>query len=435
MKRGILLACFTGLICTVQAQQNEFCSTSILGGQDCKTINPITTAVPFLAIGPDSRSGAMGEVGAALSPDANAQFWNASRLAFAEKETEISLSYSPWLRELVNDMNLAYLSGYRKLNDRSAIGGSLRYFNLGSITFTNDQGQEIRDFNPNEFAFDLSYSLLLSQRWSGGITARYINSNLTGGTNVGGSDSKAGNAFAVDISTNYRNPDFQVGDKDATIAFGAVISNIGNKISYTDNVDQDFLPTNMRLGGALTVDLDEFNKLTFAYDATKLLVPTPPVYDRPDLEGYTGEDDFIIAGEDDEVSVVQGIFQSFGDAPGRIVTDEDGSVIRNPDGTVQVEDGSVLREELREIMHSVGLEYTYADQFAIRGGYFHEDPTKGNRRYFTVGLGVKYQVFGLDLSYLIPAQQQHPLAKTIRFTLRLQFSDQQSSAAEENAGS
>ena len=387
---------------------------SVSGRNQNDELNAITTAVPFLLISPDSRSGAMGDAGIAVSPDVNAQHWNPSKLAFAEDEMQVSLSYSPWLRQLVDDMNLAYLSWYMKLNRTSAVGASLRYFTLGDITFTDVNGQTIRPFRPAEFALDVSYSLQLSERFSGGIAARWINSNLTGGVSTqGGADSKAANAFAVDISGYYKNDDLSVGDKDAQLAFGMVISNIGNKISYTNTAQRDFLPANLRLGTAFTIDLDQYNKITFAYDANKLLVPTPPIHDPTDRT-------VIWAGRDPNVGVAAGMFGSFTDAPGTPVRDEVGAPVME-NGELQIEKGSVFREELREINHSVGMEYWYADQFAVRGGYFYENPTKGNRQYFTIGAGFRYNVFGLDLSYLIATTQRNPLANTLRFTLSMRF--------------
>jgi len=396
-----------------QAAPCDPTNTSVSGRNACDELRAITTAVPFLLIGGDSRSGAMGDAGVALSPDANSQNWNASKLAFSEEEMEVSLSYSPWLRQLVDDMNLAYLSWYTKLNRTSAIGASLRYFTLGDITFTDINGQVIRPFRPAEFSVDVSYSLQLSRNFSGGLTARWINSNLTGGVNVGGADSKAANAFAVDLSAYYQNNDMSFGDKDGSLAFGLVVSNIGNKISYTNTAQRDFLPSMVRLGTALTIDLDSYNSLTFAYDATKLLVPSPAVLDQDRSN--------IIAGRDPDIGVAAGIFGSFNDAPGRVVRDELGNPVIGADGRAEIEGGSVLREELREINHSIGMEYWYADQFAVRAGYFFEHPTKGNRQFFTVGAGFRYNVFGLDLSYLIATEQRNPLANTLRFSLSMRF--------------
>ncbi len=427
MKRiGILFgfAAIFSLNANAQNDCDNISAGGAVGRADCDQANAITTAVPFLLISPDSRSSALGDAGVALSTDANSQHWNASKLAFSEEEIGVSLSYSPWLRQLVDDMSLTYLAGFMKLNKTSAIGASLRYFTLGNITFTDVNGQVVRDFEPAEFAVDVSYSIQLSDQFAGGITARWINSNLTGGVNVGGADSRAANAFAVDVSGFYQN-DISVGDKDAELALGMVISNIGNKISYTNTSQRDFLPTNLRIGGGLKVELDAYNTVAILYDANKLLVPTPPIYDPEDPT-------FIVAGSNPDVGVAAGIFQSFGDAPGNVLRDGDGNLLRNPDGTAQVDDGSVFREELREINHSVGLEYWYAEQFAVRGGFFYEPPTKGNRKYFTIGAGFRYNVFGLDLSYLIPTEQRNPLANTLRFSLVFNFNSSGPGVIEEN---
>src|SRR5690606_23410391 len=397
--------------------------TGAFAGSDFSQANLITTAVPVLTITPDSRSGAMGDAGAGISPDANAQFWNASKLAFAENEMEVSLSYSPWLRNLVNDMHLAYLSGYYKLNRRSAVGASLRYFNLGSITFTNENADVIREHTPNEFAFDLSYSLQLSDHFSGGITARYVNSNLTEGTSVGSDDSRAGQAFAVDVSVFYQNNELEIAEMDAAFGLGAIVSNIGNKMAYTNTADRDFIPINLRLGPSLQLDIDKFNQLTFAVDFNKLLVPSPPLYNN-DAE--------IAAGKDPDVGVATGIFQSFYDAPGDPIYENQVPVL-NSDGTYQIESGSAFREELREITIGGGVEYMYAQQFAVRAGYFHEHATKGNRKFLTFGVGVSYSVFTIDFSYIAALNRVNPLANTLRFSLRLRFEDLKNNPSGEGA--
>lgn len=371
-------------------------------------LNTITTAVPFLMIAPDSRSGAIGDAGVALSPDASSIHWNSAKMAFSDKEFEVALSYSPWLRALVDDMNLAYLSGYRKLNKNQAVGGAIRFFSLGNITFTDENGTEIRDFRPAEFSIDAAFSQKLSERFSGGIAARFINSNLTGSTNIQGADSRPGRSVAVDVGLFYSNDDIELGDKDAILNWGMNISNIGAKMSYTETAQQDFIPANLRLGAALTTLLDEYNALTVTLDANKLLVPTPPVYDEDDGSQ-------IVSGLNPDVGVATGIVQSFYDAPGNVTRNENGDLI--------VEDGSRLREELREINLGGGLEYWYDNQFAFRAGYFYEHFTKGNRQYLTLGAGLKYTVFAIDLSYLIATTQQNPLANTLRFSLRLEFSD------------
>lgn len=410
----------------MRAQVGTGCLTE-LSGQECgKRLNTITTAVPFLMIGPDSRSGGMGDAGVALPADANAIHWNPSKLAFAENEGEFSISVSPWLRNLVPDMSLAYLAGFKKLkNKRSAIGGSLRYFNLGSITFTDINGGVIRDFKPAEFAVDVAFAQQFSDRFSGGIALRYINSNLTGGLNVNGANTKAGQAVAADVSFFYHKDDMTLGDRDATFAFGLNISNIGNRMSYSETSRVDFIPINMRLGPALTVELDEYNSITFNADINKLLVPTPPVYFQ-DSTGTPVKDDqgnYVIAsGEDPNRGVAAGIFGSFSDAPGDVYVDENGAVHVTP--------GSRFKEELREFYYGGGFEYWYAKQFAFRTGYFWEHATKGNRKYFTMGLGVRYSIFSLDFSYLIANTQRSPLANTLRFTLGFKFDGKAKKKAE-----
>ncbi|MBK6341072.1 MAG: type IX secretion system outer membrane channel protein PorV [Flavobacteriales bacterium] len=395
--------------------QNNACVNQI-NGRDCKegNMNTITTAVPFLMISVDSRAGGMGDAGVAVSPDANSIHWNPSKLAFAEKEGEFSISYSPWLRKLVPDMSLAYIAGYKKLsNDRSAIGGSLRYFNLGSITFTDINGSTIREFKPAEFAIDVAFAQKFSDNFSGGIAIRYINSNLTGGISVQGANSKAGQSVAADVSFFYQKPELQIGEKDATFAFGLNVSNVGAKMSYTSSANKDFIPINLRLGPAFTVNLDEYNSLTVNLDANKLLVPTPPIYDPKQRDPATGE--FLVAsGRNPNVGVAEGIFGSFSDAPGFGEWNADSSAFT-------VYEGSKRREELQEINLAGGLEYWYDKQFAFRAGYFHEHFNKGNRQYFTVGLGLRYSKFALDMSYLIANQQRSPLANTLRFTLGFVF--------------
>lgn len=356
-------------------------------------INTITTAVPFLIISPDARAGGMGDVGVSSSPDANAIHWNPSKLAFVDKKMGFSISYTPWLRKLVPDINLAYVSFYNKLKGDQTIGASLRYFSLGNITFTDNTGAELGQFNPAEFAFDIAYARKLSENFSGGIALRYINSNLTGGFQVENNATKAGNSVAADISAYYQT-EMEVSKKDAIFAVGVNISNIGTKISYTETGVKDFIPINLRLGPSLTLKLNEYNDLAFMIDFNKLLVPTPPIY-NPDSV-INGEQQ-ILFGKNPDVSVASGIFNSFSDAP----------------------DGG--KEELREINIGVGLEYWYDKQFAFRAGYFYEHETKGNRKYFTLGAGLKYNVFGLDFAYLIPTDQRNPLENTLRFSLVFDF--------------
>lgn len=346
----------------------------------------IRTEVPFLTISPDSRSGAMGDAGVALSPDANAAYWNPSKLAFLEENHTLSLSYSPWLRRLVPDVSLAYLSYAHKLDDRNSIGASLRYFNLGSILLADESGTSQGAYSPNEFSVDGSFARKFGDNLSLGLTIRYIRSNLSNISFISGSSqtARAGNAVAADVSMYYKNPTQQFG-KDAIFAFGANISNIGTKIGYTDNGPRYFLPTNLKAGIANTWFLDETNQLTFALDINKLLVPTTTI--NPDGTIDNSED----------VSVPSGIFRSFSDAPGG------------------------FSEEFKEITWSPGLEYWYNQQFALRTGYFFEANSKGGRKYLSLGVGFKYQGYAFDFSYLAANQQNSALANTLRFTLSANF--------------
>ena len=373
----------------------------ITTGELSGEVNTITSAVPFLMITPDSRAGGMGDVGAATSPDASSLHWNAAKLSFIDEDYGASLSYTPWLKALIDDINLFYLSGFKKFKKGQVVGVSLRYFTLGNITFTDISGNELRNFNPNEFSISLSYSMLFSDNLSGGIALKYINSNLTGGMNSGNTSTHPGSAVAADISLFYTR-DIKISGKNSNMSFGMNISNIGNKISYTDDSESNFLPTNLRLGGALTYELDEYNTLTFAMDINKLLVPTPPLYDG---QGTAVEN--IVEGKDPNVSVTSGMWQSFNDAPGGV------------------------KEEFNELTYSTGLEYWYDKRFALRTGYFHEHATKGNRKYFTVGLGLKLNVFQLDFAYLLPTQQRNPLENTLRFSLAFNFKALKSSSSKE----
>ena len=385
--KNLFIILFTFIaIFSVNAQGVLHQDNTSIDGRD---INTVTTAVPFLMIAPDSRSGGMGDVGVATTPDANSQHWNPAKYSFAKNAMGFSVSYTPWLRALIPDINLAYLSGYKKIDDKQSVSASLLYFSIGDITFTNDQGQTMGQFSPNEFAIDAAYSRLFGDNISGSVALRYINSNLTGGIEVGGAVSHPGQSIAADVSSYYQK-DVIFSGKESKVAFGINFSNIGAKISYTENADKDFIPMNLRLGGALTTQLDDYNSIMFTADLNKLLVPTPPIYS--DSVGDDGKQ-LILYGKDPNVSVPTGLFQSFYDAP------------------------AGGKEELREITYSVGLEYWYAKQFAIRGGYFHEHATKGNRKFFTLGLGLKLNVFGLDFAYLIPTAQKHPLENTLRFTL------------------
>ena len=391
MKKSLLLFLSISSVFQMQAQIDY---DEVLGGN----LNTITTAVPFLLISPDSRSGAMGDVGVATTPDASSMHWNPAKLSFTKDDIGISVSIVPWLRELVPDINLQYIGGYYRLNDNEAIGYELRYFSLGDITFTDNSGNVIGQYKPNEMAFGTAYSRKLSRDFSIAISARYIFSNLTGGQSAGGTETVAGQSIAADVSTFYTKP-ISLANKKSDLSFGMNISNIGNKISYTETITRDFIPINLRLGTDITTEIDDYNKMSFAFDINKLLVPSPPLYD---------DNGVMIAGKDPNVSVVSGMFQSFGDAPGEI--DENGDPVA----------GSIFKEEMREINISAGLEYWYANQFALRAGYFHEHDTKGGRKYLTFGSGVKYNVFALDFSYLISTSNiggTNPLANTMRFTL------------------
>lgn len=344
-------------------------------------INVVTTAVPFLRISPDARAAGMGDLAVATSPDANSSFWNLAKVPFNTTKGGISASYTPWLKDILNDVYLASLAGYYKFDEQQALSASLRYFSLGNIQFTDGLGNPLNQYRPREFGLDVGYSRKLSNKSGIGVGLKYIYSNLASGP-AAGNNYKAASAVAGDLAYYYQGHN----DQGQGWAFGAVLSNLGSKISYTDNADQkDYIPANLGLGTAYTRVFNEQNKITFGLDINKLLVPTPPVNPTPqELEDYRTK------------SVIGSWFSSFGDAP----------------------DG--FKEELKEFQISVGTEYTYNNQFSLRAGYFHEDKTKGNRRYFTMGVGVKYQSFGLNFSYLLPSGSgvdRNPLSNTLRFSL------------------
>ncbi len=360
--------------------------------------NTITTAVPFLRISPDSRSGGMGDCGVSTTPDGNSIHWNAAKLAFLETGQGLSLSYTPWLSRLVPDINLGYLSYYHTLGRRQALGASLRYFSLGNINFTDEQGNPIGQFNPNEFAIDIAYALQLSRKLSAGVALRYIYSNLTGGQLVQGFQSRPGQSVAADIGLYYRSEQFNAGDMKAEWTWGIAITNLGAKISYTESGEADFIPTNLAVGTGMLFEVDKYNMFSVHLEFNKLLVPTPPEYARDSTGRFIRDANgnlVIENGEDPDVPPVQGIFQSFSDAP------------------------EGFQEELNEINISAAVEYWYNNQFAVRGGYFYEAQQKGGRQYFTLGAGIRYHVFGLDFAYLIPATNtiRSPLENTLRFTL------------------
>jgi hypothetical protein len=381
---ALLLAvgCISG---TLFAQKTAI-NTNELDGR----VNTITTAVPFLRIAPDARAGAMGDVGLATPATAASMHWNPAKLAFAEKSTSLTFSYTPWLKQLVDDIYLAYATGYKQLNDKQTIGISLLYFNLGNIQFTDIQGQDAGSFNPRELKTDVAIANKLTDHLSLSLALRYVYSNLASGQQSGGSVIKPGHAASADISTFYTNS-AEISTYKSDYAFGMNISNLGTKISYTQNTQKDFIPMNLGLGGSFTLHLDEYNKFTFASDLNKLLVPTPV---ELDVDPQNGIYDYK------EMSVPAGLFSSFNDAPGG------------------------FSEEMAELIWSVGAEYWYADQFAVRGGYFHEAATKGNRQFLTAGIGLKFNVIGIDVSYLVPTNNQaSPLDNTLRFALTFDFDE------------
>jgi len=351
-----------------------------------KPINVVTSAVPFLRITPDARSGGMGDVGIATSADANSSFSNLAKTSFASSKSGLAINYVPWLRDLsVQDVYLASLSGYVKIDDESAFTGSLRYFSLGSIQFTDNLGNDLQTFRPREFAFDAGYSRKLSAKSSLGIGLRYINSNLASGT-LNGVSYKAGTSVAGDLHFYHHGAK----ENGEGLNWGATLSNLGAKISYTSDANQkDFIPANLGLGIAYTKVFDEQNKITFAADVHKLLVPTPPaVGDSAALVSYRNK------------GVVSSWFSSFTDAPGK------------------------FSEEMQEVNISLGAEYWYNNQFAFRAGYFYENPNKGNRKFFSVGAGLKYNVFGLNFAYLFPSGSgvnRNPLSNTYRFGIVFDF--------------
>lgn len=343
--------------------------------------NVISTAVPFLRISPDARSGAMGDAGVAISPDANSVYWNLSKLPFAKKKSAVAVTYTPWLKELVDDVFLAQLAGYTQIDENQAVGGSLRYFSLGDIPFTGPNGEPLGNFRPREFAFDAGYARKLTENWSLGVTLRYIHSSLASGT-INDQTIRPGRSVAADLSAYYTK-DFENNNGGTNnFSAGLAITNIGNRISYTQSAQKDFLPTNLGLGAAYTIGIDEYNKVTFTADINKLMVPSVQ---------YIGDSAYL-----PNKSMLEGMFSSFGDAPGG------------------------FKEEMQELMYSVGAEYWYNDLFAVRAGYYNEHATKGNRKFFTAGIGVKYNIFGLNFSYLVPSGtgiQRNPLSNTLRFTL------------------
>ena len=387
-------------------------------GQDYSVSpNVITTAVPFVSIAPDARGGSMGDCGVASEPDVFSMNYNPAKYVYLEDKLSIGLGYSPWLRKLVNDMNLAYLAGAYKINDRSSVAASLRYFSCGEINFRGPNNEDWGYYSPNEWALDATYSRMLGDYLAGAVSGRFIYSNLT--QNMGGDNSspRPGISVAADIGVYYKRPVEWFKTMDADFAWGVSITNIGSKISYDAiSTRKDFIPTTLRLGPSLKLELNEYNSLAFNLDFSKLLVPTPPVIARDSISGQpivdpnTGE--YLIQyGRDNNVSVVQGMIQSFYDAPGHGYNSE-GVLVDFP--------GGAFYEELCEINIGFGMEYWYNNVFAVRAGYFNETALKGNRKYVTLGAALHYNVFGLDVSYLIPVNTvagSNPLEHTLRFDL------------------
>ncbi len=337
-------------------------------------LNPLITGVPSLSIAPDSRAGGMGDVGVATTPDINSQYWNPAKYVFMESEAGLSISYTPWLRPLVNDIDLGYLAGYWKFNQRQAISASLRYFSLGLIQLTNDQGNEMGEAQPNEFAVDFAYSLMLADNLSASVAMRFIRSDLGNGTQT---EMYPGMAVGADFATYYKTP-ITLSTGDGNLSLGLNVSNIGSKISYDKFESSNFIPTNLRLGGSFDYPIDNYNKFSVSADFNKLLIPTQ---NNLTQEEYSA------------ISPLSGVFMSFSDAPGG------------------------FKEEMKEINWSIGAEYVYNNQFSVRGGYYNEDQTKGNRKYFTAGAGFKLNVFQLDAAYVISTSQTNPLDKTLRFSI------------------
>jgi hypothetical protein len=375
----------------------SYAQNQILG----QNLNPnvITTAVPFVSISPDARGGSMGDCGVASEADVYSMHYNPAKYSFLEQKMSIGLGYSPWLRNLVPDMNLAYLAFATKLNNESALGATLRYFSCGDITFTDETGHSQGDYRPNEWALDVTYSRMLTEYLSGAVAGRFIYSNLTQGVTEG---SSVGWSVAADVAVYYKRPVEWFSDMDADFSWGVSINNIGSKVSYDfTTIDKDFIPTTLRFGPSLKMELDEYNSLAFMFDVTKLLVPTPPTY-------FPGTDS-LVYGMPDNVSVPVGMIQSFFDAPGYSFNDQGERVGKGP-----------FYEELCEYNIGLGAEYWYNNVFAVRAGYFNEAALKGNRKYVTLGAALKYNVFGLDVSYLIPVNGTlgtNPLERTLRFNL------------------
>ncbi|MGI6718647.1 MAG: type IX secretion system outer membrane channel protein PorV [Bacteroidales bacterium] len=391
---GISLLLFANSVLLAQNDEPTY------EGQQARLgINTINSAVPFLTLSPDARSGSMGDLGVATTPDINSMHWNPAKYAFMDGVAGFSLNYTPWMRKIVSDINLINAVGYYKINDVSAVAASINYFSLGEVIFRKDADDPGNIVRPNEFSIDGTYARKFSEKISAAVATRFIYSNLTQGHVEG---SKAGMAVAADISMYYTEP-ISIGRMDADIAVGVNISNIGSKLSYDVNKNQkEFIPTTFRVGPALNMHLDDYNSLLISAELSKLLVPTSPIRDA---EGN------VLYGKDDDISSILGLFRSFYDAPGFTINEETGDTIKI----------GKFREELQELMLSVGGEYWYNETFAVRAGYFFENPRKGDRQFITLGAGLKYNLFGIDLSYLISLGQRNPLQNTLRFSLSFNF--------------
>ena len=358
-----------------------FCALT-MSAQDKKDMfNPIYTSVTSQMIAPDARAAGMGDVGAATDPDVNSQYWNPAKYPFTISRAGVSLNYTPWLRQIVNDIDLAYLAGYYRIGDYSAVSGSLRYFSLGEVL--TDYSADAMTINPYEMSLDVAYSLMLSEKFSIGAALRWIYSDLTYDYT---DDTSPGSAFAADLSCYYNN-DIMLGSRECQLGLGMNISNIGSKINFGGDDHSEFIPTNLRVGASLMVPVDEYNRFSISADANKLLVPTYPMDENGEYSEAYAEDHYY------NISSIAGIFKSFSDAPGG------------------------AKEELQEINYSVGAEYVYHDQFSLRAGYHHESENKGNLKYFTLGAGFRMNVFSLDVGYVIATAKSNPLDQTLRFTL------------------
>jgi hypothetical protein len=388
---GVILGLTLASIQLVNAQcyQGEDGRYYNLDGTPCT--NTVVSAVPFLRIISDARSGAMGDAGIAVSADPNAMHFNASKLVFSDKSLGLAATYTPWLRSIgLNDVYLAYLTGFKKINDLQTVGFGLRYFSLGSIQFTDPNGTPLNTGRPNEFELSGAYARKLSEKLSAAVTGKFIYSNLAAGNIVNGEVIEPGIAGAADFSMTYKTP-IKVSKGESDLTIGLAITNIGSKITYTNSLFRDFLPANFGLGGAWTINFDTHNSLTFTTDINKMLVPTP-------CQGLDCDQDKDGRADYKDVSPVSAIFSSWADAP------------------------EGLSEEIKEFTYSVGTEYWYDKQFAVRAGYFSEHRQKGNRKFFTVGLGLKYNLFGLNFSYLVPTtSRRNPLDNTLRFSMLFNF--------------